>query len=54
MLAEGYATIDKDIKSDELPDDVQAWGEFQDEAMEKQAGLWKFGNAVVEQEDSDY
>lgn len=54
MLAEGFATIDKEIKDEEMPDDVRAWGEFQDEAMEKTAGLWKFGNAVVEQNDSDY
>lgn len=54
MLAEGYATIDKDVKDEDIPDDVRAWAEFQEEANEKQAGLWKFGTAVAEQEDSDY
>lgn len=53
MIAEGYATLDKDIKTEDVPEDVQAWSEFQDEAMEKQAGLWKFGNAVVDQDDDD-
>ena len=48
MVAEGLATIDKQLKSEDIPEEVQAWMEFQDEASEKSAGLWKFGNAVVE------
>jgi len=53
MIAEGYATLDKESSTEELPAEVMAWSEFQDEAMEKQAGLWKFGNAVVDQDDDD-
>ena len=46
--------MDKTIKSDELPEDVATWEEFQEEAKEKEVGLWKYGNAVIDSDDEQY
>jgi len=51
MVAEGYATIDE---NEEIPAEMQGWAEFQGEAKDKEAGLWKFGHAVVDQDDDEY
>ncbi len=28
LIAEGFATLDKEIKKEDIPEDVQAWSEF--------------------------
>lgn len=49
MLAEGLAILEKYVQqsrqNSDVPEQVQAWLEFQDEARSDSLGLWKHGNA---------
>ena len=48
MLAEGLAALEKYVQqsaNSDLPEQVLAWLEFQDEARQGSAGLWQYGNA---------
>jgi len=52
MLAEGLAKMNKNNRGIELPEDIAAWQEFEDEAVENEIGIWEEGFA--ENLDSDY
>ena len=48
MLSEGLAVLEKYVNSSansDVPEQVQAWLEFQDEARQGGIGLWQYGNA---------
>jgi len=51
MLAEGLGKMKKDYPGD-LPEDIAAWQEFEDEAVDAELGIWEEGFA--ENLDSDY
>jgi endonuclease YncB( thermonuclease family) len=51
MLAEGLAKMNKN-RGSELPEDIAAWQEFEDEAVEAEIGIWEEGFA--ENLDDDY
>lgn len=54
MLAEGLASLDQDAMGDnDTPEEVLMWQDYQEEAREKEIGLWQNdGNAGVS-DDSD-
>lgn len=43
MCAEGLAKLRSD---DDLPEDIQEWQTFEDEAKENSLGIWEYGNAA--------
>ena len=48
MLSEGLAVLEKYVQNSansDVPEQVQAWLEFQDEARQGGVGLWQYGNA---------
>jgi endonuclease YncB( thermonuclease family) len=49
MVAEGLAKMSN---KGELPEDIAAWSEFEDEARDAEIGIWEEGQA--ENLDSDY
>lgn len=55
MLAEGLAILQKYVKqgADSVPEQVQAWTEFEEEARTNATGLWQHGNAAGALEDED-
>lgn len=55
MLAEGIAILDMSIPEADVPEQVNVWKEFEDEARQNSAGLWQHGNAAgALDDDEDY
>ena len=58
MLAEGLAVLEKYVlqsQDGEVPESVQSWSEFEDEARNNSTGLWQHGNAAgALEDDEDY
>ena len=55
-LAEGFAVLEKWVRQarDEIPEQVAGWTEFEDEARNSSAGLWRNGDASGVLSDEDY
>lgn len=58
MLAEGLAVLEKYVSQRsevEVPEQVVAWTEYEDEARNNMTGLWQHGNAHgALDDDEDY
>ena len=56
MLAEGLAVLEKYVtqQPETVPEQVQAWSEFEDEARSNTVGLWQHGNAAGVLDDEEY
>ena len=59
LLAEGLAILEQYIKQSadaDVPEQVTAWTQFEEEARDGSAGLWQHGDAagILNDDDEDY
>lgn len=51
LLEQGLARMQQFEEEDELPEEVNEWYDFEEEAKEKQIKIWQYGTTADEDDD---